>query len=431
MKQLVLFISLLLPFPLFAQQQITLEMAIDSALKNNFDILIARNNAEISRNNNNYGVAGGLPNINASAGDNASQNNLHQEYSDGTVNNLANVFGNNINAEVSMSVVLFNGMKVYAAKKRLQFLQQQGVMNLSQEIQNTIAAIMMKYYDIVRQERYLDIIHTTVEISQKKQEIITAKKSVGLANDADLMQAQIDLNTSEQNLNSQELVVNQSKTELLELMGASNFKPFLIADTIVKMDTDFQIDSVLSFLEKNYQFLAAEHQVKINEQLIKEARGQRYPSLILDAAYDFSYTHNDKGYTLLNRNFGPYAGLSLKIPIFNGNTARITQKNAELNLNTARLQKESLLNSMRSSATQTFELYTSAISRISSQQDNYKLSEKLVDLVLQKFKLNESTILDLKAAQESFEKSAFLLVNLQYQAKIAEIELKRLGCILK
>lgn len=431
MKKLLMFFVLFLPCSLFAQKQITLEMAVDEALKNNFDILISRNNAEISKINNNYGVAGGLPYINATAGDNASLTTSHQEYSDGSVSNINNAFGNNVNAEISMSMVLFNGMKVYATKKRLSYLQEMGTLNLNQEIQNTIAAVMMKYYDIVRQERYLSIIKSSLEISQKKFDIVSAKKDVGLANDADLLQAKIDLNLSEQDLNSQQLVVSQVKTDLMELIGVRQFEPFIITDTAITVDTEIQSDSVFSFMKANYQYLSAEQQIKVNEQLVKEVKAQRYPSLKLNAAYDFTYNQNNKGYTLLNQNFGPYAGLNLQIPIFNGNTVRIQQKTAELDLNNARLQKESLLNHMTSSALNTFSSYTNSISQLKSQQDNYELSKKLVNLVLEKFQVNQSTILDLKAAQQSFENTAYFLVNLQYQAKTAEIELKRLTCSLK
>ncbi|HQI70090.1 MAG TPA: TolC family protein, partial [Bacteroidales bacterium] len=124
-------------------------------------------------------------------------------------------------------------------------------------------------------------------------------------------------------------------------------------------------------------------------------------------------------------------GLNLQIPIFNGGTYRIRQKTAQLNTNNARLQKENLFNELTSSARKTHQAYKNALTQIDIQQTSSQLSEKLVALVLQKFQLNQSTILDLKAAQQSYENSAYLLVNLQYQAKVAEIELKRLSCLLK
>ncbi|HOV11883.1 MAG TPA: TolC family protein, partial [Bacteroidales bacterium] len=181
----------------------------------------------------------------------------------------------------------------------------------------------------------------------------------------------------------------------------------------------------------NYQYLTAEQQIKINEQLAKEARAERMPSLRLNTAYDLGFTQNTKGNTLTNLNYGPYAGLNLQIPIFNGGTYRIRQKTAQLNTNNARLQKENLFNELTSSARKTHQAYKNALTQIDIQQTSSQLSEKLVALVLQKFQLNQSTILDLKAAQQSYENSAYLLVNLQYQAKVAEIELKRLSCLLK
>lgn len=431
MKKFVLFFSILFPFSVFAQQQLTLEMAIDSALKNNFDIRIARNNAEINKINNNYGIAGGLPSINAAVSDNASLYNIHQEYSDGTVSNVNNSFGNNLGAEITVGITLFNGFKVLSTKKRLNYLQDQGFLELNHEVQNTLAAIMLNYYDIIRQERYLKIINTTIDISQKKSEIINERKNVGLANDADVMQAQIDLNICKQNYSSQQLVVENSKTELQQLMSVKQFQPVIIDDSTINIDTEIQRDSVLVFIKDNYQYLSAEQQIKINEQLAKEVRAQRYPSLQLNTSYDFNYNQNNKAYASLYRNYGPYAGLNLKIPIFNGGTYRIKQKEALLNISNARLQKENLMNDLTSSALKTYQTYKNTLTQLASQQSSYELSEKLMDLVLQKFQLNQSTILDLKAAQQSYENSAYLLVNLQYQAKIAEIELKRLTSNLK
>jgi outer membrane protein len=47
--------------------------------------------------------------------------------------------------------------------------------------------------------------------------------------------------------------------------------------------------------------------------------------------------------------------------------------------------------------------------------------------VLQKFQLGNATIVDVKIAQQTFEEEGYRLVNLNYSAKIAEIELKRLA----
>ena len=45
---------------------------------------------------------------------------------------------------------------------------------------------------------------------------------------------------------------------------------------------------------------------------------------------------------------------------------------------------------------------------------------------MQKFELAQATIIEVRQAQQSFENAGYRLVNLQYTAKIAEIELNRL-----
>ena len=79
MKRIVIILALFIPLLMKAQTQLTLQSAIDTALKNNLDIQIAKNYVQIAKVSNNYGYAGGLPYINATAGDNLSVNSLSQE----------------------------------------------------------------------------------------------------------------------------------------------------------------------------------------------------------------------------------------------------------------------------------------------------------------------------------------------------------------
>ncbi len=412
-------------FNCVAQQVLTLKNAIDTALNNNFDIQIAKNNAEMSKINNTYGVAGGLPAINANAGDNGSLSNINQKLNSGTETNLTGVNGNSVNAGITASMTLFNGFKIIATKERLNCLQQQSEILLNQQIQNTIAAVMVKYYDIIRQESYLKIIQNSLDVSNKKMDIINEKDKVGMASAVVLLQAQTDVNTAEQNLKLQALTIEQDKADLLLLMSVKKNIPISIVDSIV-VDTSLQLDSIIGYLNQNPQFLSAEQQIKINEQVVKEISSQRYPSIKINTAYGFAQANNSAGTLLMNQNYGPSAGVTLQIPIFNGNIYKTQKEVAELNVNNSKLQKESLLYTLSTDADKTFRSYFTTMQQINSQKINYELTKKLVEVVMKNFQLNQTTILEVKTAQTSFEDAAYLLVNLQYAAKIAEIELKQL-----
>ena len=425
MKLRTTLIAFILPFFALAQNPITLKSAIDSTLKNNFDIQIASNNVEISKLNNNVGMAGGLPAVNINIVDNQTSSDVLQKLNSGAEIKKSAANGNALTSNITAGILLFNGSRVIATRQRLQSLQKQSELQLNLQIQNSIAAVMAKYFDIVRQSEYLKIIERSKDVSQTKLDIITDRRKVGMANDADYLQALIDLNTIVQSLKSQQLIVDETKTELLQLMSMKKFYAFQLKDSIV-VDKSIELESILSYLQKNPQYLSSEQQIKINEQVVKEVSSLRYPSLRINTGLNFNRNQSSAGLTLMNQNVGPYAGLSLQVPIYNGNTYKTQKKTAQVNVDNAKIQLESLLTALTADALKTFNAYQTSIEQISSQQNSVDLSAKLIQVVLQRFKVNQATILDVKAAQASFENSGYQLVNLSYAAKIAEIELKRL-----
>jgi outer membrane protein TolC len=424
-KTALLITAISLSLTVKAQYVFTVQNAIDTALLNNFDIQIAKNNVEIARMNNTYGVAGGLPYISASAGDNGSLTTINQKYSDGTETNIENRNENAVNAGVSAGIVLFNGFRITATKERLSRLQDLSEIQLNQQVQSIIADIMVTYYDIIRQQNYLRIIENTLEVSQQKLDIVNVKNNVGMADAAEILQTQSDVNSAEQLLEIQKLVIEQNKADLLLLINAKAQNPFSVSDSIW-VDKSLQLDSILNYLFRNPQYLSADQQVLINEQLVKEVTSQRYPSVKLNAGYDFYHANSNNASLIMNQNYGPTAGVSLQVPIFNGNIYKTQSDVAKIRVNNSKLEKESLLNSLTTQATKLYRTYSITLQQIESQKDNFEMNKKLLEVVMQKFNLGQATILDVKAAQTSYENAAYLLVNLLYSAKVAEIELKQL-----
>jgi outer membrane protein len=425
MKKLYFLVLTLLPFMVTAQTVLTLKNAIDTTLSNSFDIRIASNNFEISKVNNTLGVAGALPSVNASVSDNQSLTNVNQKLNSGAEIKKSSASGNTMNSSVTASMILFNGLKVIATKERLNLLQKQSELQFNLQVQNSIASVMAKYYDIIRQKEYYKIIQNSLDVSQKKLDIITERKNVGMANDADYLQALIDVNSAQQALKSQLLVVEQTKTDLLQLMSKKKYYSYVVDDSIA-VDSSIQLNSILSFLIQNPQYLAAEQQIKINEQIVKEVSALRYPSLRVNTGYNLNRSESAAGLTLLNQNYGPYAGMTLQIPIYNGNTYKIQKEAAVYNLSTAKLQQENLLNLLTANAVKTFDAYRTTLEQLESQQKTIEFSRKLIFVVMQRFQVNQATILDVKAAQQSYELTGYQLINLKFAAKISEIELKRL-----
>jgi outer membrane protein TolC len=241
----------------------------------------------------------------------------------------------------------------------------------------------------------------------------------------EILQAQSDVNSAEQLLVIQQTVIEQNKSDLLLLINAKKQMQFSVSDTII-IDQSLQLDSILNFLNRNPQYLSAEQKILINEQIVKEVSSQRYPSVKLNAGYDFYQANLNKGTLSMNQNYGPTAGVNLQIPIFNGNIYKTQKDVAKINVFNSKLEMESLQNSLTTQAIKTYRTYSTTLQQIESQRKNFEMTKQLVDIVLQQFHVSQATILDVRAAQTSFENAAYLLVNLLFSAKVAEIELKQL-----
>lgn len=427
MRKITVILCMITGVNLYAQQPLTLTDAINTALKNSYDIQLAKNNLEISNINNNIGVAGGLPVVTSTVNDNEQMISINQKFPDPARDTKRNdVESNNLTMGVTGSILLFNGYRVVATKKRLNELQQQNRELLNAQIQNTMAAVMTKYYDIVRQQTYMRTIMQSIDVSRKRLDILQVRKDVGLSNNADIYQAQLDLNALIQTQQSQELVINQAKTDLLNLIFVKTDTRIEIADTIV-VDRSVNIDSVRNNLSKNPLLAAAERQVNINELVEKETAALRYPSIRATTGYNLTSSKSAAGFILLNQSYGPFVGVNISVPIYNGSIFKRQQQVAAINTRNAVIQKDNLAFNNEASMVRTYQAYMNAISQLQTEQKNYQLSTQLLDLVLQKFQLGQATIIDVKQAQQSFESEGYRLVNLNYSAKIAEIELKRLA----
>ena len=171
--------------------------------------------------------------------------------------------------------------------------------------------------------------------------------------------------------------------------------------------------------------MAAGEQVTINQFIARETDALRYPAISVNGGYNFSHTRNAAGFSLLNQNYGPFAGVGISVPLFNGNIYRNQKEVADINTKNAELQKDTLVLSYRANAVKSWQAYNNNLQQLETAKANYDLSQKLLDLVMKRFQLKQATIVEVKNAQQSFENAGYLLINISFAAKYAEIQLKR------
>jgi outer membrane protein TolC len=420
-----------------AQQNLTVAEAIKIAFKNSYDIQLVESNYAIAKNSNSYGYAGGLPTISATGNENKTNQTIQQNYADPSRNTTkSGVGGLTKSANLTASMILFNGYRIMTTKERLASIENQNQLLLQSQLQNTSSQVMQQYYNVVRQESYLKTIEKSIDASKERVNIVKTRQEVGVANQADVLQSNLDLNALVQAKENQLLVIAQAKADLANTIvlpeadvNKMNFTDTISLDVSLHLNGDSK--SIESGINENPQLQALKEQIKINKKIEIETRALMYPTLRASTGYSFSSNQSDAGFSLLNENYGPFVGVNLSIPLYAGNASKKNLQNARTNTKIAQIQSDNSKQDVMTNAYKTFASYQNSIRQLPTEKENYAMSQALLELVMQKYKVGQATMVDVKQAQQSFENAGFRWVSLLYTAKIAEVELKRISNQLK
>jgi outer membrane protein TolC len=410
-----------------AQKTLSLNEAIQTALKNSYDIQLVENNLAIAKNNNNIGVAGGLPNITNTTNNNNTLTTINQTFPDANRNTSRNgVDGSTLNNGLNASMLLFNGYRVQATKSRLASLETQNKSLLESQLLNTISIVMQQYYNVVRQQAFLKTIQKSIETSKQRLEIIETRQKIGVANQADFLQSNLDLNALIQAEQNQLLIIDQAKADLLNTIVLPASTPVLINDSI-QIDDQLVLSVVEAKMKTHPLLQSAQQLINVNQFLEKETKSLMYPTLRASTGYNYNSNKSAAGFILLNESYGPFLGVNLSIPLYNGGANKRAIKNAAINTNNAKIQFQNTEQNLTTELFKTYQSYKNSLKQTPIEIQNFEMSQSLLDLVMQKYQLGQATMVDVKQAQQSFETAGFRLVSLRFSAKIAEIELKRLS----
>lgn len=432
MKQIriAFFLILFIAVVANAQDTLTLSQAVETALKNNYSIGIAKNQNEISKNNNTFGNAGFLPQINFNASTNSSNNNTKQEYASGLSIDRNNVKSTGVNTGVMLNWTLFDGLKMFATHDKLQELEAMGELNLKMEIENTIAAVMNAYYDIIRQQQLLSAFREAIKIYEERLKIAEKKLEIGSASKLDVLQAKVDLNAQKSNLLKQKTLLDNTKASLNQLLSRSADIGFSIKDSIIiNYDPNYE-ELKTTVLKQNNSLLFAQRNINVANYNVKEYRSLALPSVNLTTAYNFTSSTNQASFVLLNQNLGLSTGLSASWTLFNGLKNRTLTQNAKLQLASSRLEYNHLQTEVESSLLKAWHNLQNALEVLKLEEENYLVAKENVIVALERFRIGSSTSIEIITAQKSFEDAQGRLISERYTAKIAEIELMRLNGIL-
>jgi len=409
-----------------AQKIITANDAVSIALKNSYDILIARNDADIAKINNTPGNAGMLPTANANGSDNYAINTIHNKLISGAETNYTSIGSNAFNANVELNWTVFDGGKMFITKNKLGQIEALGEIQFRNQVLQTIYDVILAYFDVVRQKQQLASINKVISYNQERVTILQTGFNSGASPKNNLLQAKIDLNVFLENAITQQNIIITAKRNLNQILCRNiDSTAYEVIDSIPLNYKPDKTDLLQKIYTNNTSILTLEKQRDIAKLSIDEFRTLRLPRIDLNGGYNYQYNSNTATIKW-SRTYGPQIGGNISIPLYQaGNTSRqiavskLQLKSTEYDLENTKIQvNEQLQNALTD--------FDNQQSLLVIEQENAALVNENLEISMQRLRYGQTTALEVRQAQQSFEDSFTRLINFKYNLKVAETKLKQL-----
>ena len=409
-----------------AQKTLTLDDAVKIALKNNFDILVAHNDAAIDKANNTPGNAGMLPTVAITGSADYGVSNTYVKAYPDIVSEYPSLSSTMLSAGAQLSWNLYDGGKMFVTKSKLNEIQALGEIQFKDKVLETLFNVIGAYYDVVRQKQQLTSINEALNYNKDRVTISQAGFNAGSLVKTDLLQSKIDLNVNTENAIVQQLAIDVALKTLNQLLGKNEDESFEISDSIPLGYSPDKADLLKKIDQSNTSILNYQKQIEIAQLALKENKSLYLPTFNIKAGYYASQIINSAGSTLTSSSVGPQVGGTLVIPIYSAGetkrkvmTAKIQTESAMYNLQNIKLQIKILL-------INTFTEFENQQKLLKIESENNVLAKENINISLERLKQGQTTSLEVHQAQEDYVQSSTRLINFRYNLKIAETKLKQL-----
>jgi outer membrane protein TolC len=427
-RKFFLILLFIFPFKTFAQDSLlTIQQAIEIALKNNYDIKIASNSNKQQENNNTAGNAGMLPVIEARGSYTHSSNSLKQKYNNGTEVNKDASNATATVGDVGATWTVFDGLKMFYTKEKLSQLSFASQDQFKMQVESSLQELIASYYTIVRQEQLLKSMREEIKLSEERNKIAERKMTNGSGSRLEWLQAKTEYNRQKALELQLESEAEAARIKLNRLLGRNIETSFRTEDTVIITYKPMYDQLKRTVVEQNNRLNYFRRNQHIANLELRENQSLRLPVIAVNAHYTYTKNTSEAGFNLLNQAQGFNYGATAIIPLFHGFNISRQIKNSKLDLMNADLSLESATASINEELYNAWRDFSNNLELLQMEEQNILYAREILTVSQERFRVGSSNAVELQESRRTFEDAMTRLVDARYQAKISETTLKRLN----
>jgi outer membrane protein TolC len=407
----------------------TAKQAVEIGLANNFDVQLARIDAEVAETNVGLAKADRLPTVDATAsiGISNEQQSTNSPFAFGDSNSR------NFAAAVTLNWRLFDGYRLVASERRFLHLSELEQVNLRIQMESRVVAILSGYYDLVRLDALLNVAQESLTVSQERLEKLKLRRELGGVDQTEVLDATVAVNNDRAQLLERELDRKLAVQRLNLLLSREIETPIEVNDTLPEIDGVPQKQPLLSgILAENSQIRAARVQRKVLNEDITIAKAAFLPKVDFRAGIDWSDSRLDPSggefdfgaidTTTTNTSIN----LGVSFNIFDGRRKKVQLTTAEMAVKRQDLEIKALELSFSQMLSEKLRTLEQRLALRELETGNIKVAEDNLTLTQEQYRLGATSSLEFRDAQVNLVRARANLVNVRYLAYLAKLDIDQL-----
>ncbi len=289
-------------------------------------------------------------------------------------------------------------------------------------INDVVLQSLVAFYDYVASGALVDAQRASVTDAEENLAATEARRQVGTATIADVLQARTALSQAQLALETTEGSRQTARGALALALGVPANLPYdvdsVTAPVPVTAVTDSVDDLITRAVRDRPDLAAARADAAAAQARIRQLRGARLPSITATGDGGFTYIANRPGggsnYTI---------GLGLSVPLFNGFGREYSQQQAEFLADAARARERSLEQQVTYQVFSSYYSLQTATRSVQTAADLMASASQSTEVALGRYKAGVGTVLDLLAAQSALATARAQVVQsrLSWQTSLAQL----------
>jgi outer membrane protein len=415
----------------YAAETLTLDQAIDIALRNNPGLKAADAQVEVADAGVLRSASGFLPKVTVSETWNRTDSplmalgtKLNQEIVtsadfDPAVMNRPDPISN-YNTRLSVMQPVWNGGKEYVGRKQATLAKEASIQDRERARQETVFNVIKAYYGVLLAKEYYKVAVQSLETTSATVKLAEARYKAGAVLQSDLLRATVQLaevkEMATRSQNSVKLAIAALNFAMGVPQGTEHEVSGILSARDLKTGMAAMLDDAAS---KRPDLMSMELNRRNTEKSVTMARADYLPSLNVMGQMDWN---SDKPAGDEAKSWAVMAVLQWNL--FDGLVTRSKVKEALATSSRMRSLEEQTRSAVQLQVRQAYYNLTASLDRIAATSSSVQEAEEGLRIVQKRYEVGMTTFVDVLGAENSLIRARTNVLQALYDNNIAQAELK-------